>query len=122
MRFMLMTKADQTTEAGLPPAPEYLAAMNRGIEAMAKAGVLLAAGALRPSAAGARVRFAGGKPMVTDGPFTEVKELIAGFALIQVRSKAEAVEWAKRFPLPPGGDAEIEVRQLVEPADLGGPG
>src|ERR1700674_2578727 len=99
MPFMMIYKpADsKDTEAGVPPTQDEMAKMGKFIEEMAKAGVLLAADGLQPSSKGARVRLSGGKVTVTDGPFTETKELIAGFAIVQVKSKAEAVEWAKRF-------------------------
>ncbi len=116
MRFMVLVRANKDTEAGLPPDNEIVAAATKLNHEMAKAGVLLAAGRLLPSAMGARIKFTGTRPRVTDGPFTETKELIAGFSLIQVRSKEEAIEWASRFPLREG--REIEVRQLSEAADL----
>jgi hypothetical protein len=121
MRFMLLVKASKESEAGEPPTKDLMAAMGRFNEEMAKAGVLLAGEGLQPSSKGARVRFPGGKrPSVTDGPFAETKELIAGFWMIQVRSKAEAVEWASRAPAPmgPGKDSEIEVRQVFEASDF----
>src|SRR5438094_6769401 len=111
MRFMILLKADRNTEAGALPSQELLAAMGKYNEELAKAGVLLAGEGLQPSSKGARVKFAGEKRTVTDGPFTETKELIAGFWLFQVRSKVEAIEWVKRCPNPLDGEAEIEIRQ-----------
>ena len=114
MRFMILLKADQNTEAGLLPGEEMLAAMTKYNEELARAGVLLAGEGLHPSSKGARVKFSGDKRTVTDGPFTEAKELIAGFWLIQVKSKEEAIEWVKRCPNPLEGEAEIEIRQVYE--------
>src|ERR1700692_1477767 len=113
MRFMMIYKPADTTdmEAGVPPTQDEIAKMGKFIEEMAKSGVLLAADGLQPSSKGARVRLSGGKVTVTDGPFTETKELIAGFAIVQVKSKAEAVEWAKRF-LKLAGDGESEIRLM----------
>jgi hypothetical protein len=120
MRFMIIRKADSETEAGMMPSQELIAAMARYNEEMVGAGVLKAGEGLQPSAKGARVRFSKGKPRVTDGPFTESKELIAGFSLIEVASKAEAIEWVKRWPPIDGhGEVEIEIRQLYELSDLG---
>ena len=120
MRFMLIIKADTNTEAGVLPSKELVAAMDEFNEKMVKAGVLLAAEGLHPSSKGARITFhGGGKRTVTDGPFTEAKELIAGFWLIQVKSKEEAIEWVKRCPNPTGADAEIEIRQVFETSDFG---
>ena len=116
MRFMMMVKADKNTEAGVLPDEKQLADMAKFNEEMVKAGVMLAGEGLQPSSKGARVRFADGKPSVTDGPFTEAKELVAGFWLIQVKSKAEALEWAKRVPFV---DGEIEIRQVFELEDFG---
>ncbi|MGZ4272470.1 MAG: YciI family protein [Solirubrobacteraceae bacterium] len=117
MRFMILVKADDTTEAGVLPDEKILAAMGTYNEELVNAGVLLAGEGLHPSSKGARVTFSGAKPTVTDGPFTESKELIAGFWLIQVKSKEEAIEWVKRAPL--GNGAEVEIRQVFEPADFG---
>ena len=117
MRFMILLKADQTTEAGVLPDEKLLADMGKFNEELVKAGVLLAAEGLQPSSKGARVRFSGSKRTVIDGPFTETKELIAGFWLVQVKSKAEAIEWVKRCPLGP--EAEVEIRQVFEAADFG---
>jgi hypothetical protein len=118
MRFMLLLKADANTEAGLPPSTEMIAAMTKYNEELVKAGVLLAADGLQPSSKGARVKFSGARRTVIDGPFTETKELIAGFWMIQVKSKEEAIEWVKRCPAPLLGDAEIEVRQVFEMEDF----
>jgi hypothetical protein len=123
VRFMMMIKANKDTEAGVMPEEKTLAAMAKYNEELVQAGVLLDGMGLQPSSKGARVRFSKGKPTVVDGPFTESKELIAGFWLIQVKSKEEAVEWAKRVPFDPdvhmGGDGEIEVRQVFELEDFG---
>ncbi|MBI3970356.1 MAG: YciI family protein [Chloroflexi bacterium] len=119
MRFMVLLKADQNTEAGVLPSTELLAAMGRYNEDLVKAGVLLAAEGLQPSSKGARVKFSGAKRTVIHGPFSETKELIAGFWLIQVRSKEEAIEWVKRCPSPLEGEAEIEIRQVFEADDFG---
>jgi hypothetical protein len=120
MRFMLLVKANDESEAGVMPSAELVAAMGVYNNEMLKAGVLLAADGLQPSSKGARVRFSGGKRTVTDGPFTETKELIAGFWLIQVKSLDEAIEWARRCPSPMGDDVDgvIEVRQVFETADF----
>lgn len=120
MRFVAMVKANTLSEAGGVPDPELLEAMGKYNEELAKAGVLLAAEGLQPSSKGARVRFSGGKRTVIDGPFTEAKELIAGFWMIQAKSKEEAIEWIKRSPHPFGeGEAEIEIRQVSEASDFG---
>jgi hypothetical protein len=119
MRFMLLLKADKNTEAGVLPSTELLAAMGKYNEELVKAGVMLAGEGLQPSSKGARVKFSGKKRTVIDGPFAETKELIAGFWLIQVKSKAEAIEWVKRCPNPLEGEAEIEIRQVFEAADFG---
>ncbi len=119
MRFMVIVKADKDTEAGVMPSEELLAAMGKYNEELAHAGVLLAGEGLHPSSKGARVRFSGSKRTVIDGPFTESKELIAGFWLIQARSKEEAIEWVKRAPNPTAGEPEIEIRQVFEPEDFG---
>jgi hypothetical protein len=115
MRFMMMVKADKDSEAGVLPGKELVAAMGKFNEEMAKAGVLLAAEGLQASSKGARIRFSGQKRTVTDGPFTEAKELLAGFWLIQVKSKEEAIEWASRVPFEEG---EIEIRQVFETSDF----
>jgi hypothetical protein len=118
MRFMIIRKADKDTEAGALPGKEVLTAMLKYNEEMAKAGVFLQGEGLRATSKGARVKFSGGTPSVTDGPFTETKELIAGFTMIQVRSLAEAIEWVKRWPAE-DGDAELEIRQVFEADDFG---
>ena len=119
MRFMILLKADKTTEAGALPDEKLLAAMGKYNEELVKAGVLLAGEGLHPSSKGARVKFSGAKRTVTDGPFAETKELIAGFWMFQVKSKEEAIEWVKRCPNPLEGDAEIEIRQVFEAEDFG---
>jgi hypothetical protein len=117
---MILVKADKNSEAGVLPDEKLLAEMGKYNEELAKAGVLLAAEGLHPSSKGARVRFSGAKRTVIDGPFTEAKELIAGFWLIQVRSKEEAIEWVKRCPNPfPGTESEIEIRQVFDASDFG---
>ena len=117
MRFMLIVKADQNSEAGVMPSQELLAEMGKYNEELVKAGVLLAGEGLHPSSKGARVRFDGSKRAVIDGPFSETKELAAGFWLIQVKSLEEAVEWVKRVPFANG--EEIEIRQVFEADDFG---
>jgi hypothetical protein len=119
VRFLVMVKADKNTEAGVMPSEKLLAEMGKYNEELAKAGVLLAAEGLQPSSKGARVKFSGEKRTVIDGPFTEAKELIAGFWLIQVKSKEEAIEWVKRCPNPMEGESEIEIRQVFEADDFG---
>jgi hypothetical protein len=119
MRFMIMIKADKTTEAGGLPDEKLLTEMGIFNEALVKAGVMLAGEGLHPSSRGARVKFYGEKVTVIDGPFSEAKELIAGFWLWQVKSKDEAIEWVKRCPHPPQGEMEIEVRQVFEAEDFG---
>jgi hypothetical protein len=119
MRFMVMVKATEDSEAGVMPKQEMLAAMGKYNEELAKAGVMLAGEGLHPSSKGARVQFSGDNRTVTDGPFTEAKELIAGFWLIQVKSREEAIEWVKRCPNPHEGEAEIEIRQVFEAEDFG---
>ena len=116
MRFMMIVKANKDSEAGVLPTEEQLAEMAKYNEELVKAGVLLAAEGLHASAKGARVRFSGAKRTVIDGPFTEAKELIAGFWLIQAKSKEEAIEWTKRVPFE---ESEIEVRQVFELEDFG---
>jgi len=120
MRFMMMVKANKDTEAGVMPEEKLIAAMGKYNEELSKAGVLLDLSGLQPSAKGARIKFSGGKRTVIDGPFTEAKELIAGYWLIQVKSKEEAVQWAKRAPAPhgEGKEGEIELRQLFELEDF----
>ena len=119
MRFMLMVKADKNSEAGVMPDEKLLAEMGKYNEEMAKAGVLLDGEGLHPSSKGARVKFSGKERTVVDGPFTEAKELIAGYWLIQVKSKEEAIEWVKRCPNPMEGESEIEIRQVFEAEDFG---
>jgi hypothetical protein len=119
MRFMLIVKADKDTEAGVMPSEQLLTDMGKYNEELVKAGVLLAAEGLHPSSKGARVRFSGAQRTVIDGPFAEARELIAGFWLIQVQSKEEAIEWVKRCPNPTGAESEIEIRQVFEAADFG---
>src|SRR5262245_52748122 len=118
MRFMIMGKATKESEAGIPPKLTAIAAMQKYNEELAKAGVLLAAEGLSPSAKGARVKFSGDEVTVFDGPFPETKELLAGFIIIQVKSKAEAIEWVKRAPrMSPNG--EVEIRKLMDIEDFG---
>ena len=120
MRFMIIRKADAKTEAGVMPDEPLLAAMGRYMEEMTKAGVLLAGEGLQPSSKGARVKFSGGTPTVVEGPFRQTDQLIAGFCLIQVKSKQEAVDWVKRWPVLDGaGNVEIEIRQVFEAEDFG---
>ena len=119
MRFMVMVKADKNTEAGVLPSEKLLADMGKYNEELVKAGVMLAGEGLQPSSKGARVRFSGDQRTVIDGPFTETKELIAGFWMFQVKSKEEAIEWVKRCPNPLEGDSEIEIRQVYEADDFG---
>lgn len=119
MRFMIIVKADQATESGVLPDEQLLAAMGKYNEELVNAGVLLAGEGLHPSSKGARVTFSGDNRTVTDGPFSETKELIAGFWLIQVKSKEEAIEWVKRCPNPTGAESVIEIRQVFEAEDFG---
>lgn len=121
MRFMILVKATKDTEAGLMPEEKLIAEMAAYHEKLARAGVLLDASGLQPSSRGFRIRYSGGKRTIVDGPFTETKELVAGYTLIQVKSREEAVEWARRFPAPLGEetDSEIEIRQLYELEDFG---
>jgi hypothetical protein len=121
MRFMIIRKADQESESETSPVStqELLEAMMKYNEEMARAGVLLDGMGLQPSRKGARLKFSGGKPTVIDGPFAEAKELVAGFTLIQVKSREEAIEWAKRWPpLDGNGEVELELRQVYESADF----
>jgi hypothetical protein len=117
MRFMIIVKGDKNSEAGALPDKKILTEMGKFNEQLVKAGVMLAGEGLHPSSKGARVKFSDGKQTVTDGPFAESKELIAGFWLWQVKSKEEAIEWLKRAPF--GGGAEVEVRQVFETDDFG---
>jgi hypothetical protein len=121
MRFMVIVKANKESEAGVLPSTEELTLMGKFNEDLVKAGVLLAAEGLQSSKKGARVRFSGGKRTVIDGPFSETKELIAGFWLWQVKSREEAIEWVKRIPAEafPNREAEIEIRQVFEAEDFG---
>jgi hypothetical protein len=120
MRFMVIVKADKNSEAGVLPDQKLLADMGKFNEELVKAGVMLAGEGLHPSSKGARVRFSGSKRTVIDGPFSETKELIAGYWLFQVKSKEEAIEWVKRAPNPfPGTESEIEIRQVFEADDFG---
>jgi hypothetical protein len=119
MRFMLLRKADKKTEAGVLPDAKLLTAMGNYMEEMVKAGVLLGGEGLQPSSKGARVKFSAGNPTVSDGPLTQAG-LIAGFCLIQVKSREEAIDWVKRWPQLDGdGEIEIEIRQVYEAADFG---
>ncbi|PYQ67323.1 MAG: dehydrogenase [Acidobacteria bacterium] len=120
MRFMVIVKATKGSEAGELPDQKLLAEMGKYNEELAKAGVMLAGEGLQPSSKGARVRFSGSKRTVIDGPFAETKELVAGFWLIQAKSKEEAIEWVKRAPNPsPGQESELEIRQVFEAEDFG---
>ncbi len=119
MRFMVMIKANEDSEAGVLPSQELLTAMGKYNEELVKAGVMLAGEGLQASSKGARVRFSGNQRTVIDGPFSETKELIAGFWIIQVKSKEEAIEWVKRCPNPLEGESEIEIRQIFEATDFG---
>jgi hypothetical protein len=121
MRFMILVKASKDTEAGVMPEEKLISAMATYHEELAKAGALLDASGLQPSSKGWRIKYSGGKRTVVDGPFTETKELIAGYTLIQAKSREEAIEWTKRFPNPAvdGKEGEIEIRQLFELEDFG---
>jgi hypothetical protein len=124
MKFMMMIKSDKYSETGAMPSEKFLAAMGRYNDELIKAGVLLAGEGLQPSSKGAKIRYENGKRTVIDGPFAEAKELIAGFWMIQVKSREEAIEWARRVPfeagddMPHDGPGEIEVRQVFDMADL----
>jgi len=117
MRFMVLVKADKSTEAGVMPSTDLLAKMGKFNEELVKAGVMLAGEGLAPSSKGARVKFEGTKRTVTDGPFAETKELVAGFWLWQCKSRDEAIEWLKRAPFD--GGTEVEIRQVFEAEDFG---
>src|SRR5712672_811497 len=117
MRVLVMVKANKDSEAGVMPTEKLLTEMGKFNEELVKAGVMLAGEGLHPSAKGKRIKFSGGKQTITDGPFTETKELVAGFWLWQVRSIEEAVEWLKRSPFGPG--AEVEIRPVFEAEDFG---
>src|SRR3954463_5746067 len=120
MRFMIIRKADQDTEAGVLPSEELLGAMGAYMEAMGKAGILLGGEGLQASSKGARVQFSKGKPTVIDGPFAETKELMAGYCMIQVKSKEEALDWVKRWPAQDAnGEVVLELRQVFEAEDFG---
>ena len=119
MRFMVIVKASKDSEAGKMPSEELLGAMAKFNEEMVKAGIMLDGAGLQASSKGARIRFSGNKRTVIDGPFAETKELIAGYWIIQVKSKAEAIEWIKRCPNPHEEDCEIEIRQFFELEDFG---
>jgi len=120
MRFIVMGMVTKESEAGPPPPPEAFAAMQKYNEEAVKAGILLAAEGLAPTSKGARVKFSGDKCTVIDGPFTETKELIAGFSIIQVNSLQEAIEWVKRAPnVSPNGESEVEIRKLMDVEDFG---
>ena len=116
MRFMVLVKATKDSEAGVLPSKKMLTEMGKFNEELVKAGVMLAGEGLQPSSKGARVKFSGGKPTVTDGPFAETKELIAGFWMWKVKSKQEAIEWLKRAPFE---DEQLEIRQVFEAEDFG---
>jgi hypothetical protein len=120
MRFMIIVKSNEDTEAGVMPPESLIAEMAAYHEELQKAGVLLDASGLQPTSKGWRIRFSGRKRTVTDGPFTETKELVAGYTIIQVNSREEALEWTRRIPNPmlPGQDGEIEVRQFYELDDF----
>jgi hypothetical protein len=119
MRFMIIVKATEDSEAGVMPSQELLAAMGAYNEELVKAGVMKAGEGLHPSRKGARVRFSGSRRTVVDGPFAETKELVAGFWLWECASMQEAIEWVKRCPNPMPGDSEIEIRQVFEADDFG---
>ena len=119
MKFMVMVKASKDSEAGVMPDTRLLAEMGKYNEDLVKAGILLAGEGLHPSSKGVRVRFSGGKRTVIKGPFSETKELVAGFWLWQVKSKEEAIEWLKRCPNPMPGESEIELRQVFDAEDFG---
>ena len=119
MRFMVIVKATRDSEAGKMPTEEMLGAMAKFNEEMVKAGIMLDGAGLKPTSQGARIRFSGKTRSVIDGPFTETKELIAGYWIIQVKNKAEAIEWMKRCPNPHEEDCEIEIRPFYELEDFG---
>jgi hypothetical protein len=119
MRFIVMVKASPESEAGVLPSQELLTEMGKFNEELVKAGVMLEGEGLHPSSKGVRVKFSGAKRTVIDGPFAESKELVAGFWIWQVRSKEEAIEWAKRCPNPTGAEGELEIRQIFEADDFG---
>jgi len=119
VRFMVMVKATKESEAGVMPSEKLLAELGAYNEELVKAGVMLAGEGLHPSSKGVRVRFSGKERTVIDGPFAETKELVAGFWLMQVRSRDEVIEWVRRCPNPMEGESEIEIRQVFEPEDFG---
>jgi hypothetical protein len=119
MRFMVMVKATKESEAGVMPSEQLLTDMGKFNEELSKAGVMLAGEGLQPSSKGARVRFSGTKRTVVDGPFTETKDLVAGFWIFQVKSKQEAIDWVKRCPTVRGVETNIEIRQVFEAEDFG---
>jgi hypothetical protein len=119
MRFIVMVKASPESEDGVMPSQQLLAEMGKFNEELVKAGVMLEGEGLHPSSKGARIKFSGSKRTVVDGPFAETKELVAGFWVWQVRSKEEAIEWAKRCPNPTGTEGELEIRQIFEADDFG---
>src|SRR5829696_2517088 len=119
MRFIVMAIVKKESVGGPPPTPEAFAAMQKYNEELAKAGILLAAEGLTATSQGARVKFSGDERIVTDGPFTEAKELVAGFTILQVKSKDEAIEWVKRAPnVSPNGEGEVEIRKLMDVEDF----
>ena len=120
MRFIVMGMAKKESEGGPPPTPEAFAAMQKYNEELAKAGILLAAEGLTATSQGARVKFSGDERIVIDGPFAEAKEVVAGFTILQVKSKEEAIEWVKRAPnVSPNGEGEVEIRKLMDVEDFG---
>jgi hypothetical protein len=120
MQFMIIRRADADTEAGALPTPELMAAMGRYMEEMGKAGILRGGNGLHPSARGARVKFHGGRPTVVDGPFTEAKELIAGYHVIDVPTLADAIAWTRKWPKEDaGGGVELEIRPIITDEDFG---
>jgi PhnB protein len=120
MRFMIIRKADQETEAGAMPSEELITEMGKYVEEMVNAGIMRLGEGLQPTSKGARIKFSGGKPTVTDGPFAETKELVAGVSIIEVGSREEALEWVRRWPAIDGnGEVELELRQLYELSDFG---
>ena len=120
MRFMIIRKADADTEASALPTAQLVTDMMRYNQEMVDAGVMLGGDGLKPSAKGARIKFSGGKPIITDGPFAEAKELVAGYTIIQVGSREEALEWVRRWPTSDGdGEVELELRELYEADDFG---
>jgi hypothetical protein len=119
MKFVVLVKADKNSEAGVMPDEKMLTEMTKYNEELVKAGVMLAGEGLHPSSKGARVRFSGTKRTVIDGPFSETKELVAGFWIWEVKSLAEAIEWLKRCPNPTLGESEVEIRQVFDAADFG---